>query len=153
MRKTMGDRFYQQQLAATGNCPGATKSQTKRKRKMAWTDEKKAAVVEAYEQANPTPENSMEIVKEIADEHDESPNGVRMILTKAGVYVKKTPAASSSATKASTGGSTRVSKAGAQEALIAALSDAGQEVDEEIVSKLTGKAAQYFAAVIAAVTK
>jgi hypothetical protein len=95
----------------------------------------------------------MEIVKEIADEHDESPNGVRMILTKAGVYVKKTPAASSGATKAATGGSTRVSKAGAQEALIAALSDAGQEVDEEIVSKLTGKAAQYFAAVIAAVTK
>lgn len=148
----MGDRFYQQQLAATGNCPGATKSQTKRKRKMAWTDEKKAAVVEAYEQANPTPENSMEIVKEIADEHDESPNGVRMILTKAGVYVKKTPAAASGEKKAAAGG-TRVSKVAAKEALIAALSDAGQEVDEEIVSKLTGKAAQYFAAVIAAVTK
>jgi len=147
MRKTMGDRFYQQQLAATGNCPGATKSQTRRKRKMAWTDEKKAAVVEAYEQAEPTPENSMEIVKEIADEHDESPNGVRMILTKAGVYVKKTPAAASGEKKAAAGG-TRVSKAAAQEALIAALSDAGHEVDEEIVSKLTGKAAQYFAGVL-----
>ncbi len=118
---------------------------------MAWTDEKKAAVVEAYEQAEPTPENSMEIVKEIADEYEESPNGVRMILTKAGVYVKKTPAAASGEKKASAGGGTRVSKAAAQEALIAALSDAGQEVDEEIVSKLTGKAAQYFAAVIAAV--
>ena len=40
-------------------------------------------------------ENSMEIVKSIADELGESPNGVRMILTKAGVYVKKAPASGS----------------------------------------------------------
>ena len=33
----------------------------------------------------------MEIVKDIADELGESPNGVRMILTRAGVYVKKNP--------------------------------------------------------------
>jgi hypothetical protein len=95
-----------------------------------------------YEAGEPTPETSMEIVKYIADELDESPNGVRMILTKAGVYVKKTPAA-----KASTGtttGSTRVSKVAAQEALTAAITDAGKAVDEEIISKLTGKAAQYF---------
>jgi hypothetical protein len=43
-------------------------------------------------QKNPTPENSMEIVKAIAEEMGQSPNGVRMILTKAGVYVKKAPA-------------------------------------------------------------
>ena len=88
----MGDRFYQQQIQALGTCPGAPHSTTKRKRKMAWTDEKKAEVIEAYESANPTPENSMEIVAEIAEEHNESPNGVRMVLTKAGVYVKKAPA-------------------------------------------------------------
>ena len=117
---------------------------------MAWDDEKKAAVIEAYEKAEPTPETSMEIVKEIAEEYEESPNGVRMILTKAGVYVKKTPAASGGEKKASTGG-TRVSKAAAAEALSAAISDAGQEVDEEIVSKLTGKAAQYFTTVITAI--
>ena len=110
---------------------------------MAWTDESKAQAVELYEQGNPTPETSMEIVKEIAEELDESPNGVRMILTKAGVYVKKTPAAKSSASTGSAGG-TRVSKAAAQEALIAAITDAGKSVDEEIISKLTGKAAQYF---------
>ena len=85
----------------------------------------------------------MEIVKDIAEELDESPNGVRMILTKAGVYVKKTPAAKAASTGGTTGG-TRVSKAAAQEALIAAITDAGKTVDEEIVSKLTGKAAQYF---------
>ena len=146
----MGDRFYLSQIQATGSCPGATQSQTRRKRKMAWTDEKKAEVIEAYEAQNPTPENSMEIVAEIAAEFEESPNGVRMVLTKAGVYVKKAPA-SGGTSKASGATSTRVSKAAAIESLTAALTDAGQNVDEEIVSKLTGKAAMYFAGVIAAV--
>jgi len=73
-----------------------------------------------------------------------------MILTKAGVYVKKTPAAKSSG---GTTGGTRVSKAAAAEALIAALGDAGQEVDEEIVAKLTGKASQYFTKVIQAINE
>ena len=117
---------------------------------MAWTDEKKAEVIAAYEAQNPTPENSMEIVSDIAEEFEESPNGVRMVLTKAGVYVKKAPATKAASSGGSTG-SGRVSKAAAIEALTAALTDAGQEVDEEIVSKLTGKAAMYFAGVIAAV--
>ena len=122
----MGDRFYAQQLQALGNCPG-NKNPNKRTRKVAWDDDKKAEAVRMYEDMNPTPETSMEIVKGIADEIDESPNGVRMILTKAGVYVKKTPAAKSSggATGGGAGG-TRVSKAAAAEALIAALGDAGQ---------------------------
>ena len=145
----MGDRFYFQQLNALGTCPGASTT-TKRKRKMAWDDDKKAAVIAAYEEQNPTPENSMEIVKEIADEYEESPNGVRMILSKAGVYVKKTPAASGSGTS-SGGGSSRVSKAAAQEALVAVLTDVGAEIDNDIVEKLTGKAAQYFAGVIGAI--
>ena len=145
----MGDRFYFQQLNALGTCPGASTT-TKRKRKMAWDDDKKAAVIAAYEEQNPTPENSMEIVKEIADEYEESPNGVRMILSKAGVYVKKTPAASGSGTS-SGGGSSRVSKVAAQEALAAVLTDVGAEIDNDIIEKLTGKAAQYFAGVIGAI--
>ena len=132
----MGYLFYTRQLNRTG------------KRKMPWTDESKAEAVELYTQENPTPETSMEIVKDIADQLGESPNGVRMILTKAGVYVKKTPAAKSSG--GSTGG-TRVSKQAAQDALVAAISDAGAEVDEDVVSKLTGKAAQYFTKVLTAV--
>ena len=138
----MGQRFYEQQLKTLGNCPG-NKNPNKRSRKVAWDDEKKAQAVSMYEDMDPTPETSMEIVKGIADEIDESPNGVRMILTKAGVYVKKAPAAKAASTGAATGG-TRVSKAAAAEALIAAITDAGKEVDEEIISKLTGKAAQYF---------
>jgi len=138
----LGDRFYTQQLKALGDCPG-NKNPNRRSRKVAWDDDKKAEAVHLYEAAEPTPETSMEIVKDIAEELDESPNGVRMILTKAGVYVKKTPAAKAASTGASTGG-TRVSKAAAQEALTAAITDAGKAVDEEIISKLTGKAAQYF---------
>ena len=120
---------------------------------MAWTDEKKAEVIEAYESANPTPETSMEIVKDIADEYEESPNGVRMILSKAGVYVKKTPAASSNGGGSSSTGGTRISKVAAQESLVAALTDIGAEVDSDIVEKLTGKAAQYFAGVISGVAE
>jgi len=146
----MSERFYLSQLKALGTCPGY-KQPNKRKRKMAWDDDKKAQAVSMYEEAEPTPETSMEIVKDIAEELDESPNGVRMILTKAGVYVKKTPATKSSG--GSTGGSTRVSKAAAAEALIAALGDAGQEVDEEIIGKLTGKASQYFTKVITAINE
>ena len=118
---------------------------------MAWDDDKKAAVIAAYEEQNPTPENSREIVKDIAEEYEESPNGVRMILSKAGVYVKKTPAATGSGT--SSGGGSRVSKVAAQEALVAALTDVGADIDNDIVEKLTGKAAQYFTGVIAGIAE
>jgi len=145
----MSDRFYNQMREQTGWCPGMPESlKHKRRRRMAWTDESKAQAVEMYTDAEPTPETSMEIVKDIAEELGESPNGVRMILTKAGVYVKKSPAASSSK---STGGTARVSKADAAAALSAAISDAGQEIDDDIISKLTGKASVYFTGIINAI--
>ena len=116
---------------------------------MAWDDDKKAQAIDMYEKREPTPENSMEIVAEIAEELGESPNGVRMILSKAGVYIKKEPTATASKTTKSTGGSTRVSKEEAQAKLIAAIEEAGKEVDSDIISKLTGKAAVYFAGLFA----
>ena len=146
----MSDRFYQQMLETTGWAPGYRNTSTiaeykqnytlKRKRNMAWTDESKEQAVEMYTAEEPTPENSMEIVQMIAEELGESPNGVRMILTKAGVYVKKTPAVKSS----SGGGGGRVNVAAAQDGLIKAISDMGEEADTAIISKLTGKAAVYF---------
>lgn len=114
---------------------------------MAWDDAKKADAVEMYTNQEPTPETSMEVVKEIADELSESPNGVRMILTRAGVYVKKATTKSSSN---STGGG-RVSKADAQNTLRDAIQDAGQEVDMSIIDKLTGKAAVYITGIINAI--
>ena len=110
-----------------------------------WTDELKAEVVAEYEKRDPTPENTMEIVMELAEEHEKTSNGIRMILTKAGVYVKKVPAKKES--KAGTGG-TRVNKAEAIAALSAAIEAEGAEVDESILSKLTGKAAVYFTGVV-----
>ena len=146
----MSDRYYTQMLETTGWCPGYRNTFSlaeykqnytlKRKRNMAWTDESKEQAVEMYTAEEPTPENSMEIVKNIAEELGESPNGVRMILTKAGVYVKKTPAVKSS----SGGGGGRVNVAAAQDGLTQAISDAGEEADSAIISKLTGKAAVYF---------
>ena len=112
---------------------------------MAWDDAKKAKAVEMYKEREPTSANSVEIVKEIADELEESANGVRMILIKAQVYVKKddskTSTSSGTATK-----STRVSKEETHARLTAAIEDfSGKSADSDIVSKLTGKAALYFA--------
>jgi len=88
----MSDRFYLQMRQATGWAPGLPESYKRRKRMSNWTDELKSQVIEDYQGADPTPETSMEIVSDIAENIGQTPNGVRMILTKAGVYVKKNPA-------------------------------------------------------------
>lgn len=115
---------------------------------MAWTDEKRQQAIEMYLAENPTPETSMEIVKTIAEELEEAVNGVRMILTKSGHYVKKVAAEKASGSSSESSGNKRVGKEEAQNSLKAAITDAGGEVDEDIISKLTGKAAIYLAAVI-----
>ena len=115
----------------------------------AWTDELKAEVIAKYEGAGPTPENSTEIIKDIAEEIEMSPNGVRMVLVQAGVYVKKEAGTSASKGKTTkTEGSKRVSKDDAIAELKAALEEANKPVDEDILSKLTGKAAVYFLSVL-----
>lgn len=112
---------------------------------MAWTDEQKAQAIAAYKAAKPTPETSTEIIKEIAEDMGQSPNGVRMILTKAEVYVKKDPSASKTVAKE---GGTRISKDAQIASLKTVMNDNGLTVDDEILDKLTGKAAAYFTSVI-----
>lgn len=92
-----------------------------------WTDELKAKVIEMYEQAGPTPESSTEIIKDIAEEIEMSPNGVRMVLVQAGVYVKKDSSAGSAKTTktASSEGSERVSKEDSIASLRAAIEAKG----------------------------
>jgi uncharacterized protein YdaT len=107
-----------------------------------WTEELKDEVVEAYEAQNPTAENTMDIVKSLAEKFDKTPNGVRMILTKKGVYVKK-EVSKASASTASGDKPKRVNKAEAIAALKKVISDAGKEVDDDICDRLTGKAAVY----------
>jgi hypothetical protein len=110
-----------------------------------WTDELKQQVVKEYEAANPTPETSMDIVKELAETHDKTANGVRMILTKAEVYVKKAAGAPASGAGAGKKESTpRVSKQDSIDALTATIEELGLDLDAGIVDKLTGKAAVYF---------
>lgn len=111
---------------------------------MAWTDESRARAVEMYQENDPTPENTIEIIKEIAEDLGESPNGVKQILVKAGVYVKTAAAPKSKAASGESKG-TRVSKEDSIQALRDVIESKGLTVDEDIISRLTGKAAVYFA--------
>jgi len=121
---------------------------------MAWDDQKKEAVVAEYqeimenqfaddkERANAT----IEVVKQLAEKHGETTNGTRMILTKAGVYIKK-PAATATSKGAS--GGKRVNKAEAIQTLKTAIAAIDPElVEDDILEKLTGKAANYFVGVL-----
>lgn len=117
-----------------------------------WTPELKQTVIQKYQDANPTAENSTEIIKDIADEHELSPNGVRMVLIQSDVYVKKAAASATKSAGASKSGegTKRVSKESAIADLKAAIVEAGAPVDDDILSKLTGKAAVYFLSVLQA---
>jgi len=111
-----------------------------------WTQELKAEVVQAYQDSNPTPENSMDIVKKLAEEYEKTPNGIRMILTKADAYIKK--AAAEPAAKKEGAASTRVNKTQAINDLAKIITDNGADIDQEILDKLTGKAAVYLAGIM-----
>lgn len=116
-----------------------------------WNDELKANVIKMYQDAEPTPESSTEIIKDIAEEIEASPNGVRMVLVQAGVYVKKDAAAKPSGEKKAAGDAPkRVSKESSIAELKAAIEAKGGPVDDDILSKLTGKAAVYFLSVLKA---
>jgi hypothetical protein len=114
-----------------------------------FTDEQKQEIADKYLAAEPTPENSMGIVSDLADEYNHSVNGIRMFLSQKGVYIKKTPATGKTAAAAASGDKpVRVSKEDAHNQLTAAIEAAGKTADSEIISKLTGKAALYFAGVL-----
>lgn len=119
---------------------------------MAWTEEQKAQVIKQYTDKNPTPETSTEIIKEIAETSDpkQTVNGIRMVLSQAQVYVKKDDGAAkgTTATGEAVTATKRVSKDDSINALKAAIAAKGKPVDDEILSKLTGKAAIYLTSVI-----
>lgn len=106
-----------------------------------WTDESRAALVKAYLAEKPTPENSMEIVAKIAPDFDSTPNGARRILDNAKVYIKKDPVAAKAATK----GDKKETKQESLDRLTKVIEAEGLEADDAVISKLTGKAAAYFA--------
>lgn len=121
---------------------------------MAWDDAKKERAVKLYESQKPTPETSVEIVKEVAESLGETPNGVRMILSKAGVYVKSSQVTASTSKKDSSGEpkAPRVGKDEKIARLTAAIEAAGLVPNTEVLEKLTGKAAEYFAQLVEGLT-
>ncbi len=113
-----------------------------------WTEDQKKSAIAQYLAAEPTPETSMEIVKEIAEKLEQSPNGVRMILTTAKVYIKKDAATAAPPKAGTKAGTATAGKKPTKESQLTELKTIieanGGTVDLEIIDKLTGKAAQYF---------
>lgn len=120
---------------------------------MSWTDEQKKQAIDAYLAGNPTSANSVELVKEISEDMELSANGVRQVLVQAKVYVKKDAETAKPAGKTGTGTgdkAPRVSKESQIAELKELIEARGQEADDEILSKLTGKAAAYLVKVFSA---
>lgn len=124
---------------------------------MAWTDEKREAVIAEYVETMETQfdtaaeraASTTEVVAQIAEKHGETVNGTRMVLSRAGVYIKKedTPRASAS----TGGGTTRINKADALQSLKTTIGSIDPAlVEDEIIDRLTGKAAAYFVGVLTA---
>jgi transposase-like protein len=113
-----------------------------------WTDEEKKEVIQEYKDRNPTPQNTMDIIKALAEEYDKSPNGVRMILTAAKEYIKKDNGSASKSSGSSENKPKRVSKQDAINKLVAVFEAQAVEPNMEIIDKMTGKAALYFAEAI-----
>ncbi|AFQ22265.1 DNA binding protein [Pectobacterium phage My1] len=128
-----------------------------------WTEELFNELASEYQsKINAYPEDergtvSMEIVNEVAKAAGVTANGLRIKLTNAGLYVRKTTVTKPAATKGeSKSGGARTSKADAHSALRGAFSDAGLEdgfLDDEIIDKLTGKAALHLAEAVRKITK
>ena len=58
-------------------------------KKFQWSDDLKHDVVKAYQKAKPTPESSKSIVEQLSSEYGANMAAIRIVLIKAGVYVKK----------------------------------------------------------------
>ena len=99
------------------------------------------------------PTHSMEACKTLAEQLGFTANGVRLVLTQAGVYIAKTPRSSAATStadkpKAATRGSKQVSLNN----LKTAIRNIDPELlDEELIDKLTGVQAEYFATIISKV--
>ena len=118
---------------------------------MDWTQELRERVVKEYLAAGPTIENSSEIVAAISENlEDSTVNGVRLILAKAKdeegnkIYISKANGAKATTDKPKT---KRINKTEAITELKDIISGAGIDIDEDIVGKMTGKAAVYFTGV------
>lgn len=109
-----------------------------------WTTELKEEVIGAYLKATPTPENTTDIVEGLAEKFGRSVNGIRRILVLAQVYVTKVAAP----TETGDTKPVRSSKADIKASLESLLKENNLKADEAILSKMTGKAMEYWGSVI-----
>lgn len=114
-----------------------------------WEDEEfKAGIRKDYLDSDPTPETNSEILQQLGLDYEVSPNSIRNFLAKEDILVKKAVEPKAEGAKSATTGTKRVSKEKVLGELKALIESKGKAVDEDILSKLTGKAAQYFIEVI-----
>jgi len=123
-----------------------------------WTQEQREEVVATYEAAVEGLEDiaaydaGRAAITEMSENLGKTPVAVQTIVSRAGKYIKK-PAGAGGATATASTGTTRVSKADAIAELTQLIEGIDAElVDEAILSKLTGKAAQYFASILKTAT-
>ena len=120
-----------------------------------WTEENTAEVEAVYvatldrlteeNEGTERAEHSRAALAEAAAAVGTSEASARIKLNKMDVYLKVTPAKTKTATKEK-GTTKRVSKADAQAELVSAFKDAGvDDLDSDIIEKLTGKAAAHLA--------
>lgn len=107
--------------------------------------EYKARMAEIPEEERPN--HTLRIVAELAAEYGISVNGIRMVLMKAEVYIKKSEKPKVEASDKPK----RMSKEAAHNALRDAIEAGGVEPDMDAISKLSGVAAQYLATTIIAI--
>ena len=113
-----------------------------------WNDEGfKNDLKKAYLEAKPTHEANSEILRDLAELFDVSANAIRVFLVRENVYVKQTVEAVSTDNTEVTG-TKRVPKEATINKLKKLIEEKGKPVDDAILDKLTGKAAQYIITLI-----
>lgn len=114
-----------------------------------WEDEDfKAQVRAAYLETEPTPETNSEILQQMGLDFEVSPNSLRVFLAKENLLAKKVVEPTAEGAKSATTGTKRVSKEKVIGQLKDLIASKDKPVDNDILDKLTGKAAQYLIEVI-----
>jgi hypothetical protein len=101
-------------------------------------------IEEAYLKNNPTPENTMEIVMELAEEFGKSANAIRLMLGKRGVYVKKAATKPAPKTTKKEGGAVVNSRGAAKSTVVQQVFNLAEskgvtDLTQEDLGKLTVK--------------
>jgi len=118
-----------------------------------WTPELKAECIAQYAERiaeflpEDQPSHTLAVVAELAIEYGFSNNSMRGVIQQSDSYVKAAKKEKATSDKPA---SKRPNKAQSMADLKAAIADAGAEVNEELVEKLTGIEAVYFTSVIRA---